>query len=240
MTLQRWSCKGTQCANHYVALINANSTPPIDIEGFRLLQNYTPETLADVEAYIRAHPQIKVDTVHDVYYHFHHVMDRELEERRMNGSSIDRGMEYRLEDYLFDLIYALYWKTNVEGFMITADLSLNSGKLYFPPGTSAGWENPIADTEVVFVLPSDRKFVSPVPGRGAYLAVTSEIFFDMYSTRQLVAGMFLFFYGFYLLVSVWWFWHCFRQSRAQLGADEAEARKGHDADGETGHVGAEL
>ena len=53
--------------------------------------------------------------------------------------------------------------------MIEAVLPLDQGKMYFPLGTSVGWENPIHDTRVVFSLPDDRSLESSQSGSSAYV-----------------------------------------------------------------------
>ncbi|MCK4613421.1 MAG: hypothetical protein KAU14_01350 [Thermoplasmata archaeon] len=154
-------------SEHYVALINATSMPPIAEERFDLLKEYAPETLSELVDNITANPILENRTVWDVYYHFDDNLDEELHNNNLTKNNYTLGRELR--DVLKDLVFAAYGQASFEGYRIDAVLPLDEGKMYFPLGTSAGWENPIHEIRVVFSLPPDRSLDSSEEGHNAYI-----------------------------------------------------------------------
>ncbi|MGA1848510.1 MAG: hypothetical protein ACMUHB_04130, partial [Thermoplasmatota archaeon] len=54
------------------------------------------------------------------------------------------------------LIFAVYGFTDFQGHTLSVTTSLDEGDLYFPLGTSKGWDNPIQETIIMARVPKDR------------------------------------------------------------------------------------
>ena len=69
--------------------------------------------------------------------------------------------EYGAMDTPFDLlskmeslIFSVYGFTDFQGHTLSVTTELNDGNLYFPLGTSKGWDNPISET--IIILRADK------------------------------------------------------------------------------------
>lgn len=154
-------------SDHYVVLIQAESRPPIDQEKYSLISEYVPDTLADFIEYSQQDPVIKESEVKSLIRSYYEWINDELLERLESHDNYELFKQVR--DHFEELIYATYGFASYQGFVIEADLPLDQGMMFFPLGTSVGWENPIHDTRIVFALPEDRSFESGRPGSSAYI-----------------------------------------------------------------------
>lgn len=92
------------------------------------------------------------------YYYYDYYFDRE-----------DRT-PFDLRNIMEDLFYAVYGFTDFKGNVLSVTTSLNDGMMYFPLGTSKGWENPIQDTRVICVADDDVSLeVTPGPKYNAFV-----------------------------------------------------------------------
>ncbi|MGA1820835.1 MAG: hypothetical protein ACMUHU_07505, partial [Thermoplasmatota archaeon] len=62
---------------------------------------------------------------------------------------------FDLREKMESLIFAVYGFTDFQGHTLSVTTKLNEGKLYFPLGTSKGWDNPISET--IVILRTERK-----------------------------------------------------------------------------------
>lgn len=154
-------------SDHYVVLIRAASSPPIDQEKYSLISEYVPGTLADFIEYSKEYPILAESRVESLYRNYEELIFDELEE--LFDVHERYALYNQIRDHFEELIYATYGFASYQGFVIEADLPLDRGKMFFPLGTSVGWENPIHDTRIVFALPEDRSLESDRPGSSAYI-----------------------------------------------------------------------
>ena len=154
-------------SDHYVVVINAIASPPIPIEDYLQLLELAPDTTNSFIQYLQKSPALTDRSPDDVYDIFITDFRNELKERY--GDESYRNLYYDYRWILEDLILACYGEVPFEGYMIQADLPLDNGSMYFPLGTSAGWENPIFDTSIVFQIPSDRSLDTGYASRDAYI-----------------------------------------------------------------------
>jgi hypothetical protein len=74
---------------------------------------------------------------------------------------------YNLRYYIDNLVDAVFGETNFAGEVIKIELPLDNNKLFFPLGTSAGWENKVGDIDILFKVP-EKKALSLPNSKDAY------------------------------------------------------------------------
>jgi hypothetical protein len=70
---------------------------------------------------------------------------------------------------MWDLVDAVYGSTDFAGEVMTIDLPLDDGKVFFPLGTSAGWSNEVGNIDILFKVPGDKDLE---------IADTKDAFYD--------------------------------------------------------------
>lgn len=76
---------------------------------------------------------------------------------------------YNLTENLRDMLHAIYGFSDFKGNILSVTTELNDGDMYYPLGTSKGWDNPIQDTKVIYVTDEDIKLtVKPSPKYHAF------------------------------------------------------------------------
>jgi hypothetical protein len=135
----------------YVAVIEAESKPPIDPEDYDLLRTEAPNTTELLIAQIRYNPKLNEEQMWNLKRSLRRTMETEVDV--INN---DWSVQYELEDIINELVDAIFGATDFEGEVLTVDLPLDSGKMFFPLGTSEGWPNVVGDIDVLFRVPEDR------------------------------------------------------------------------------------
>jgi hypothetical protein len=137
--------------NQYVAVIESKTKPPIDEKYFSLLKRHAPDTLEYLIDELESDPEKN---------------DKEI--ARLKGrlrselySEYRDYYELELDEYVFDLVDAVFGKTNFDGEVLNILLPLDEGKMFFPLGTSGGWENKIGDIDILFKVPEDTALSLP-------------------------------------------------------------------------------
>lgn len=145
--------------DQYVAVIESESKPPINSEKYEVLQTFAPNTTKWMIDYLKEYPRIDVDS-----WYFEHDLDRQLRKERGYSMWDDDPYEYDesipgnegLTYYLIDLARVLTGRVDFAGEVLKIDLPLDNGKIFFPLGTSAGWETEVGDIDVLFKVPDDK------------------------------------------------------------------------------------
>lgn len=134
----------------YVAVIEAESKPPIDDQDYETFRTACPNTTAYLIDRLRESP---VMTEYE-----RRELKRDLIDELNNEVDYDQDRELRREcsRILEDLVDALFGSTDFEGEVLSVDLPLDNGKVFFPLGTSAGWPNQVGDIDVLFRVPEDK------------------------------------------------------------------------------------
>jgi len=157
----------------YVAVIETLPSPPVDQETYDWLREVMPETMddlinrfSDLErlSYMDAQEQV----IQYSYNGFREMVDSDYNMSDISKFMIDEWYDYmdRWEwdpyDSPFDilekmesLIFAVYGFTDFQGHTLSVTTSLDEGDLYFPLGTSKGWDNPIQETIIIARVPKD-------------------------------------------------------------------------------------
>jgi hypothetical protein len=65
-------------------------------------------------------------------------------------------VDHDLRPYVAELVDAVFGRANWTGELLTIDLPLDDGRVFFPLGTSGGWANEIGDIDVLFKVPEDK------------------------------------------------------------------------------------
>ena len=147
----------------YVAVIEAESKPPIDPIDFDQLATWAPNTTISLRELLETTPTLDEDEISTLKSSLERDMWDEL------GDVGDSNLRYNLEIILHDLVDAVYGSTDFEGEVLTVDLPLDEGRMFFPLGTSAGWPNEVGDIDILFGVPDDRDL--DLPG-------TKDAYFD--------------------------------------------------------------
>ncbi len=134
----------------YVAVVEAESKPPIDPEDFDLLRQWAPNMTQNLTDQLRESPKLSADKIWDLKHTLFRQIDNEV-------SWSDRhNVEWSLEGIMWDLVDAVYGSTDFAGEVMTIDLPLDDGKIFFPLGTSAGWHNEVGNIDILFKVPEDK------------------------------------------------------------------------------------
>lgn len=184
----------------YVAVIESVPSPPIDAEDYSWLMEFAPNTVARIIDKVRADPKVGFDDISKMAPDFAHKAFVEyidgggntsipFEGRKGYGHYHNYSEEYMdwyqdyyrweyeyvttpfgLRDMMKDLFYAIYGFTDFKGNVLRVTTALNDGEMYFPLGTSKGWDNPIQDTRVIYTTDEDISLdVTPEPVYSAFV-----------------------------------------------------------------------
>ena len=135
----------------YVAVVEAESKPPIDPEMFELCTTYAPNTTRNLTATIRETPKMSRGERWSLQWEVEHEWEQETWHM-----DLDYSLERRIEGAFDELIDAVYGNTDFAGEVLTIDLPLDDGKIFFPLGTSAGWPTHVGDIDILFRVPLDK------------------------------------------------------------------------------------
>ncbi len=145
--------------DHYIAVVEGETKPPIDEDDFDLLLEYVPNTTAELVDELRDDPVRTEYEIEDMRWDFDRLIEREYEDRF--GYEDAPVYPWELTQIMWDLIDALFGSTDFEGEVIDVDLPLDAGKVFFPLGTSAGWPNQVGDIDILFKVPEDKDLSLP-------------------------------------------------------------------------------
>jgi len=132
--------------NHYVAVINTETKPPIPQYEFETLQAEAPELISTFRSYVGNHPKI---VVYDLWGQQLGYGDLELHQM---AESIENSV---LRQYFDHLVAGTYGLGTSEGFVVSLEMPLDNGKAYFPLGTSPAWGT-VSQIKVVFSCPDNK------------------------------------------------------------------------------------
>jgi len=155
---------------HYLAVVEGATEPPIDAEDYAMLQRWAPNTTAIIADELREDP---VRTGAELWELKNRILYHDLEDEvRLTYDERLSDWYNRLgsvQEIAGELIDALFGKTDFAGEALTIELPLDSGKVFFPLGTSVGWPNEVGDIDVLFSVPENRDLSLPM---------TSDAYFD--------------------------------------------------------------
>jgi hypothetical protein len=134
----------------YVAVVEAESKPPIDQEDFEFLMTWAPNMTQNLTDHLREKPKLSSDKIWWLKNSFENQIYHEI------GWRDPHNIERTLITIMEDLVDAVYGSTDFAGEVMTIDLPLDDGKIFFPLGTSAGWPNEVGDIDVLFKVPEDK------------------------------------------------------------------------------------
>jgi hypothetical protein len=143
--------------NQYVAVIESKTKPPIDESEFSMLQEFGPNVLITLKKELKEDPNKDAREIERLKW--------DLKEY-LSEYSLEIG-SYNLRYYIDNLVDAVFGETNFAGEVIKIELPLDNNKLFFPLGTSAGWENKVGDIDILFKVP-EKKALSLPNSKDAY------------------------------------------------------------------------
>lgn len=147
----------------YVAVVEAESQPPIDPEDFEFLRTWAPNMTQNITDQLQEDPKLSSGEIRDLKHSLEHQIRDEIEYRDPHN------VQWTLELVMYDLVDAVYGSTDFSGEVMTIDLPLDDGKIFFPLGTSAGWPNEVGDIDILFKVPEDKDLK---------IADTKDAFYD--------------------------------------------------------------
>ena len=139
----------------YVAVIESVTKPPIEQARFDALKAEAPGAIEYIRNYTRDFPTLDGRGI------------AELKER-IWSRYLSHGYGHET-DYAYQLVDAIYADMDFSGEVLTMYLPLDSGKIFFPLGTSVGWPNKVGDIAVLFRVPEDKALG---------IAGTEDVFFS--------------------------------------------------------------
>jgi hypothetical protein len=164
---------------HFVAVIETEPSPPIPELEYRWMNNAMPNTIDGLKDLFLREESISYTRAQEIIVEkcmegLNEIYDNREELRSTMGINISDdyqlenwghidhylsgtwGWEYADWNTPFDLlskmeslIFSVYGFTDFEGHTLSVTTELNEGKLYFPLGTSKGWDNPISETIII-------------------------------------------------------------------------------------------
>ncbi len=183
----------------YVAVIESIPSAPIDPVDYTWLLENAPNTTARLIDRIRSLDKIGKNSIRGLAYDYAweafseyvdsggNVSEWFVEEWGYNPEHANYTIQewyrdkYRwrymwygtpldLSRIMEDLFHSIYGFTDFKGNILSVTTSLNDGVMYFPLGTSKGWENPIRDTRVIYITNDEISLeVTPRPKYDAFV-----------------------------------------------------------------------
>ncbi len=157
----------------YVAVIESEPSPPIPAEDYDWLIETMPETMDRVISLFESNErlsfkEVEHEAVRMSYQGFHELVRSDYNTSGIDQDRIDRYIsfieewEWNGDDSPFDILgkmetlfFSVYGFSDFQGNTLSVTSQLNDGKLYYPLGTSKGWNNPIQDTIVIMRVTDD-------------------------------------------------------------------------------------
>ncbi|UCF08084.1 MAG: hypothetical protein JSW28_10675 [Thermoplasmata archaeon] len=154
-----------QYNNHFIAVIESMTRPPIIESDFKGLKDYVPNTIEYLKEKLKEEPDKNEYEIRSLKYDLHSKINNEARDN-LSSPAI-----YELEDVMDELVDACFGEADFEGEIIHVELPLDEGKMFFPLGTSGGWPNAIGDIDILFKVPEDKALALPQ---------SEDAFFDGY------------------------------------------------------------
>ena len=110
------------------------------------------------------------------------------------GENFSHAVRNDLREYMEGLVDAVFGSTDFAGEVLTVELPLDNGKVFFPLGTSAGWPNAVGDIDVLFAVPEGKDLDLPgtmdafIAGRHCYLFQMQQAKPDFDLESEVMAG----------------------------------------------------
>ncbi len=147
----------TKYSEQYIAVIESETKPPIPETDFNYLAEFAPNSLAYLMNELKNDPEKDNYEMRNLKWRLRDYIHDEVE-TDSNGNMINA---WNIRDYMDDLVDAVFGETNFYGEVLSIDLPLDNGKMFFPLGTSAGWDNNIGKIEILFKVPEDKALALP-------------------------------------------------------------------------------
>jgi hypothetical protein len=141
----------TEYNNQYVAVIESSTKPPISETKFNYLKKYAPETIETLITNLKSDPVKDSYEIQDLKYELYNTISSQY------INEIESDITYsQLQDYIEELVDAVFGSANFEGEVLEIELPLDNGNMFFPLGTSGGWHNNIGDIDILFKVPENK------------------------------------------------------------------------------------
>ncbi|MCK5253061.1 MAG: hypothetical protein KAQ96_08920, partial [Thermoplasmata archaeon] len=128
--------------DQYVAIVESETRPPIDPESYQAIQDEYPELVPLLMEKLENDPERTADEI------------IAIKEEVINSRQVYDNRSLR--ESVLDLVDAIFGLVDFSGELLTIDLPLDDGEMFFPLGTSGGWPNEIGDIDVLFKVPEDK------------------------------------------------------------------------------------
>ncbi|MCK5414260.1 MAG: hypothetical protein KAJ35_02640, partial [Thermoplasmata archaeon] len=128
--------------DQYVAIVESETRPPIDPESYQAIQDEYPELVPLLMEKLENDPERTADEIIAIKEEV--IYSRQVSDNRS------------LREPVLELVDAIFGLVDFTGELLTIDLPLDDGEMFFPLGTSGGWPNEIGDIDVLFKVPEDK------------------------------------------------------------------------------------
>jgi len=127
--------------DHFVAVVEAETRPPIDAIAFQEILENIPGLVPYLQTAVEADQTRTASELEDLKNEMRH--------------EFRRDWMRSLEDDIYELVDAVFGEATFEGEVLSIDLPLDGDRMFFPLGTSGGWPNAIGDIDILFKVPED-------------------------------------------------------------------------------------
>jgi hypothetical protein len=160
--------------DQYVAVIETEPSPPIPEETYSWLMEIMPRTMKKIISGFEdqkrlSYTEVQQEIVQNSYEGFMEMVDSGYNTSGYDQEWMDRYYKWILEwewngddtpfnilEKMESLFFAVYGFSDFQGHTLSVTTELDEGCLYFPLGTSKGWDNPIQDTIIIMRTPEEN------------------------------------------------------------------------------------
>ena len=128
--------------DQYVAIVESETRPPIDPISYQAIQDGYPDLVPLLLEKLDEDPERTADEI------------AAIKEEAIRSRPYYE--DYDLREPILELVDAIFGLADFSGELLTIDLPLDDGRMFFPLGTSGGWPNEIGDIDVLFKVPEDK------------------------------------------------------------------------------------
>ncbi len=164
--------------DQYVAVIESEPSPPIPEDDYDWLFEVMPDTMEGLIGRFSKKQGLSYKEAREMaewnsFMGFRELVDSGYNESELRNWNLERWYDhdYNWDHYSIEtpfdiyrkmesLVFAVYGFTDFQGHTLSVTTKLDDGDLYFPLGTSKGWDNPIQETIIMAKVPKGRSLDS--------------------------------------------------------------------------------
>jgi hypothetical protein len=164
--------------DQFVAVIDSEPSPPIPAEDYDWLREVMPDTMGGLIRRFSNQKGLAYEEAREIvewnsFMGFRELVDAGYNESELRNWNLERWYDhdYNWDHYSIEtpfdiyrkmesLVFAVYGFTDFQGHTLSVTTKLDDDDLYFPLGTSKGWDNPIQETIILAKVPKGKSLDS--------------------------------------------------------------------------------